>query len=99
MGGREVPSRTSLLARLLLVDIYDLPCAVKGYAWAFLWAVLKIAQYAKSDNSENRVSCMPSSLYTPLTVCNKYASCIKINMQAFNQRRSDRRGAAQVISL
>ncbi len=22
-----------------------LPCAVKGYAWAFLWAVLKIAQY------------------------------------------------------
>ena len=24
---------------------FDLPCAVKGYAWAFLWAVLKIAQY------------------------------------------------------
>ncbi len=24
---------------------FDLPCAVIGYAWAFLWAVLKIAQY------------------------------------------------------
>ncbi len=24
---------------------FDLPCAVKGYVWAFLWAVLKIAQY------------------------------------------------------
>ncbi len=24
---------------------FDLPCAVKGYAWEFLWAVLKIAQY------------------------------------------------------
>ena len=40
---------------------FDLPCVVKGYAWAFLWAVLN----TKSDDSEN---CMPSSLYTPLIV-------------------------------
>ena len=33
-------------------------CAVKGYAWEFLWAVLN----TKSDDSENRVSCMHSCI-------------------------------------
>ncbi len=32
----------------------------------FVWAVLKIDQY----EAENRVSCMPSSLYTPLVAYN-----------------------------
>ncbi len=32
----------------------------------FVWAVLKIDQYTKFGDSENKASCMPSSLYTPL---------------------------------